>query len=114
MPIIGTARDTHMAGWTLQYAGGTASGWVTIASSNANVNNGLLANWDTTGLQKCAYTLRLIATDTAVLDCNDSSRNQSEYDLSVIVGCEGDLDFNGVIDRTDLALLLINFGFPSP
>jgi len=80
--VFGTASDAHLAGWTLQYTGGNAHDWVVIASSNANAN-GLLATWDTTALAPCAYTLRLIATDRAVLDCNGSAHNQSEYTVSV-------------------------------
>jgi hypothetical protein len=104
--INGTASDAHLAGWTLQYTGDAAHGWVTIASGNASIA-GVLANWDTSALAECAYTLRLVVTDTAVLDCNSALRNQTEYYVSVNVGPDGpalrgDIDCDGVVDLADI------------
>ena len=104
--INGTASDAHLAGWTLQYTGGAAHGWVTIASGNASIA-GVLTNWDTAGFANCAYTLRLIVTDAAVLDCNSASRNQAEYTVSVNVGPEcpalrGDINCDGLVDFGDI------------
>lgn len=99
--IRGTASDVHLQSWVVQYTGGNAHGWVTIAAGNANVVNGLLANWDTTGLVPCAYTLRLVVTDQAVLDCNGAARNQSEYTVGVeVVGdlLAQDTDADGMPD----------------
>jgi hypothetical protein len=103
--VFGTASDTHLAGWVLQYTGGNAHGWVTIAAGNANVN-GLLGDWDTTGLAPCAYTLRLIVTDQAVLDCNSAARNQSEYTVALdLVGdpLAQDTDADGMPDVWETA-----------
>lgn len=115
--IRGTARDLHLAGWSLQYTGGDAHGWVSIASGTSNISNGLLANWNTAALRPCAYTLRLIVTDQAVLDCNDASRNQSEYLTSVTVGCPSDVDDgsglgvpDGGVTIEDLLYFLERFG----
>ena len=102
--VRGTANDTHLAGWVLQYAGDDAHGWITIAAGNGAVVNGLLALWDTTLLRPCAYSLRLVVTDQAMLDCNGSARNQSEYIVSVNVGSRFDGDGDGDVDQADFGL----------
>lgn len=102
--IVGTAYDAHLAGWVLQYTGGSASGWVTIASGNASIINGVLAIWDTRGLPACAYTLRLLVTDAAVPDCGSPLRAQAEFLVSVPVGLvlPGDTNCDGVVDFGDI------------
>lgn len=103
--VSGTASDAHLAGWVLQYTGGDAHSWVTIAAGNANVN-GLLGVWDTTALSPCAYTLRLIVTDNAVLDCNGAARNQAEYIMSVNIVSDPlavDTDADGMPDVWETA-----------
>ncbi len=99
--IRGTASDAYLAGWVLQYTGGDANTWVTIASSNVPVIDGLLAWWDTSLLRPCAYSLRLVVTDKAVLDCNGALHNQSEYLISVDVGIPFDGDVDGDVDQAD-------------
>jgi hypothetical protein len=112
--VIGTANDANLASWSLQYAGGDASGWVTIASGSTPVVNDILGRWDTSGLRLCAYTLRLVVADSAVLNCNHALHHWTEYTTSVIVGCEGDIDMNGLINLTDLAILLGQYGETCP
>jgi hypothetical protein len=104
--ISGTASDANLQGWVLQYTGGTAHNWVTIAAGAGNVVNGLLANWNTAGLPECAYTLRLVVTDDAVVSCS-SSRNQTMYHTSVNIGTpcpadRADINCDGVIDFSDI------------
>ncbi len=109
--VRGTINDANLAGWALQYTGGPAHGWVTIASGSRPIVSGLIATWDTRELPPCCYTLRLVATDTAMLDCTSVLHNQSEYTVSVeIESCRGDLDADGDIDLQDLAYLLASFG----
>lgn len=84
--IRGTAQDANLAGWSLAYTGGDAHGWVTIASGNTPVIDGFLRSWDTSGLRACAYTIRLIVADNAVLNCNGAVHHQSEYTVSVNAG----------------------------
>jgi len=93
----------------LQYTGGDASGWVTIASGSGAVIDDVLGYWDTSRLRLCAYALRLVVWDSAVPDCNHALRHRSEYATSVIVGCPGDINFDGMIDLTDLAELLAHY-----
>lgn len=101
--IRGTANDANLQSWVVQYTGGDASGWVTIDSGNTPVVNGPLARWDTTGLRRCAYTLRLVVTDRAILNCNGANRHRSEYDVSVNLGNCGDFDTDddGDVDLYD-------------
>ncbi|MCA9293641.1 MAG: fibronectin type III domain-containing protein [Phycisphaerales bacterium] len=110
--VFGRAFDENIAGWVLQYTGGPINGWVNIASGNTNVA-GLLGIWDTTDLPACCYTLRLVVTDQAQVNCTGLP-HQSEYLVSVGVGIEGDLDGDGIVDLDDLQLMLFNFGMTCP
>src|SRR5262249_34093779 len=89
--VTGTVSDAHLAGWVLQYTGGGLHSWVTIASGTTNVINGVLGTWNTSPLSRCAYTLRLIASDQASVACGTTS-NSAEYDLSVNVGAYANCD----------------------
>lgn len=93
--VRGTAADANLGSWVLYYTGGDAHGWVRIANGRESVIDGVLANWDTRGLRACAYTLRLVVTDRAILDCNGSLHNQAEYTVSVDTGVHGDFDYDG-------------------
>jgi|GEM_PF-744950 len=99
--ITGTASDAHMAGWTLQYSGGTTHGWVTINSGSGNVVNNTLGIWNTAGLPPCAYTIRLVASDAAGISCSGNT-NQTEDHISVNVGCPGDFNKSGATTVQDL------------
>ncbi|MBI5866112.1 MAG: hypothetical protein HZB38_16710, partial [Planctomycetes bacterium] len=116
--IRGTVQDAHLAGWQLSYTGGPAQTWVVLASGSGPVNNGVLANWNTTGLPACGYTLRLIASDSAIVNCNGAINNRSESLVSVQIGganpCPTDIDGDGDIDLQDLAYLLSDFGTHCP
>jgi hypothetical protein len=93
IPIAGTASDAHFSGWTLQYAGGLASGWTTIASGTSPVIAATFTTWNTTGLTPCAYTVRLLVSDSALVDCLYS--NTSEYTVSIDLGCQADINRSG-------------------
>jgi hypothetical protein len=93
LQVMGTASDAHLAAWTLQYTGGDSHGWVTIASGTSSVVNGVLGTWDTSSLARCAYTLRLVVSDQAWVDCTNPTRgNVSEYDVSLNVGAYANCD----------------------
>ena len=70
--------------------------------------------WDTTALPDCCHTLRLVVTDSAIVDCNGAINNQSETLVSVDVGCEGgctgDVNADGQVDINDLLLMFANWG----
>lgn len=100
--VIGTANDANLAGWVLQYTGGGSHTWVTINSGTKPVVSGLLGSWNTTGLDVCAYTLRLVVTDQANLDCNGALHNQTEYTLCVDVGSSCDVNGDGSVNGFDV------------
>ena len=103
LQIVGTASDAHLAGWSVQYTGGDAHNWVTIASGNTSVINGVLANWDTTALRKCAYTIRLVVSDQANVNCSGFTHSAEDY-ASVGVGLSllGDMNCDGLINFADI------------
>jgi hypothetical protein len=100
--IVGTVTDTHLASWSVQYSGGTGHGWTTIANGIAPVSNGVLATWNVSALPHCDYTVRVVAHDTAVRDCNPTGRNESEYAVSLSVGCAGDFNRTGAVSVQDI------------
>ncbi len=104
--VHGTASDDNMLGWALQYTGGNTNNWVTISQGTSSIT-GLLGTWNTAGLPPCAYTLRLLVTDSANVNCTGLT-HQSEYLVSVNVGlddlaCPVDLDGDGDEDLLDYA-----------
>jgi hypothetical protein len=104
--VIGTAADANLSQWSLYYTGGPANGWVQISYGTTNVINGVLGTWNTSALPACAYTLRLIAWDTAVQGCMGYV-HQSEYDVSVTKGLgpgvvPGDLNCDGLVNVFDI------------
>jgi hypothetical protein len=113
--VRGTVTDANLTSWVLRYTGGSMHGWSTIASGSGRIINGPLGQWDVRGLPACGYTLSLVASDAATLDCNAALHNQSEYLVSVeIATCAGDFDHDGDVDLTDLAMLLTVFGTHCP
>jgi hypothetical protein len=100
--VRGEVFDTNIASWVLEYTGGGARTWTRIASGNENIPaGGLIAEWDTSDLPRCAYTLRLRASDKALVGCVAPSGNTGGDMVSLNVGCEADLDGNGVLDIFD-------------
>jgi hypothetical protein len=110
IPVIGTAIDTNLEGWVVQYTGGGTGGWVTIGDGNFNVVDEMLASWDTTGLAACCYTLRLIASDQAIVNCNAAINHRTEHLVSVSVGCPADVTGDGVVDVSDLVQVILEWG----
>lgn len=105
--VTGTAFDANLAGWVLQFTGGPYNNWVTIAAGNTNVIDDVLGSWDVTQLPPCCYTLRLVVTDLATLNCNPAIHHQTEFEVSVDVNAEpcpdrGDINQDGVVDFFDI------------
>lgn len=108
LTIRGTAFDANLSGWSLSYTGGAENGFRTIASGNTNIVNGVLGVWDVSGLEPCAYTLRLTVSDRAVVNCGPNTQSRSYY-VSINVGCEGDENGDGVKDIFDIITFFNNF-----
>lgn len=111
--IKGTASDDNLGGWTLQYTGGSNSGWTTIASGNTNVTSDVLANWDTSGLEPCAYTVRLSVGDQSVLNCDDPG-NSAGYLVSFDLRCPADLNGDGEVNFFDVSFFLTAYNAGCP
>ncbi len=105
--IHGEVFDTHLSEWTLAVIGGPYTDWQTIAGPTASNASGLLFTWDTSGLPDCAYTIRLRASDEAVLGDDESHHIVEDY-ASIVLGdwANADLDGDGDVDEADFALLL--------
>ena len=104
--IRGTAEDDHDPHWILQYTGGDDPNWTTIVQGQGSVIDGLLGIWDVSILPPCAYTLRLLVSDAAIVDC--AGPNTSEFLMSVqtmptIDACPIDFDGDGDQDLDDYA-----------
>ena len=64
VPVTGTANDTDLGLWVLDYGAGTDPvAFVNIGTGNTPVISGALGNWDTSVLPDGTYTLRLRAAD---------------------------------------------------
>jgi len=77
--IRGTASDANLVSWSLSVIGGPYATWHSLETGASSVVDGLLANWDTSGLPECGYVLRLIAVDAAVPNCGSSRRSVTRY-----------------------------------
>jgi len=84
IPVRGTARDLHFASYSLESAAGqdASAGFVLVSSGTAEVDAGLLGNWDARASAGWR-TLRLTVIDQV--------RNASVSTLSVYVGDPGRL-----------------------
>ena len=103
VPIVGTAFDNNISSWTVSIVGGPYNSFVTIASGTGNIVNSLLAQWDTTGLPACCYTIRLAVSDRASVNC--STGHYSEFLTSIDLGgydCRTDFNDDGGIDGSDV------------
>lgn len=109
--IKGEIFDENIGNWVLEYTGGTSRGWTRIATGTGNVRAGdTIAIWDTTTLNRCAYTVRLRAVDKARVGCVAPSGNTTTDMVSVNVGCEVDLNGDGVLDIFDFLDFSNKFG----
>ncbi len=66
LTVTGTATDTNLNNWTLDYgAGASPSSWTTIATGTTPVSNATLGTWQTGSLANGTYTVRLQVWDKA-------------------------------------------------
>jgi hypothetical protein len=110
--IEGFVFDENIESWTLQYSGGGNPGWTTIATGTENAD-GVLAEWDVRDLPGCCYALRLIAVDSAQVNCGNG-RNRQEVVATTYVGNPFDADGDGQIGASDLAALISRWGVACP
>jgi hypothetical protein len=103
--VVGIVNDAHLGGWALDYTGGDATGWVRISQGTAPMFYNVLGMWNTAGLRRCAYTLRLTAWDTASVNCGAGS-NATERLVSVDLGCAADFDRSGGLAVADIFAFL--------
>ncbi len=103
--VVGIVNDLHLGGWALDYTGGDATGWVRISQGTAPMFYNVLGVWNTAGLRKCAYTLRLTAWDTASVNCG-TANNSTERLVSVDLGCAADFDGSGGLAVADIFTFL--------
>lgn len=100
--VKGQVFDRNIASWVLEYTGGDERGWRTIATGTTNIPaGGAIGTWDTSSLPRCAYTLRLRATDKARVGCVAPSGNTTHDMASVNVGCRADINGDGSLDIFD-------------
>ena len=100
--VKGQVFDKNINAWVLEYTGASERSWRTIATGTGNIPaDGLIAVWDTTDLPRCAYTLRLRASDKSRVGCLAPSGNSSGDQVSFNLGCEVDLNGDGVLDLFD-------------
>jgi len=111
--VTGTATDANLNAWAVQVTGGPISGWQTIAQGNTNVVNGVLAQWDASNLPSCAYTIRLLVSDQAGVNCSGNT-HQSEDLVSINVGNYADCNGDGVLDIFDFLCFQDAFAIGCP
>jgi hypothetical protein len=114
VPVIGTASDANLAGWTLDYIGfgGSQASWTNIASGTTSIVNNVIANWDTSSLPRCAYVLRLTVDDKANGGCTGRIPNRSIWYQVVSVGAYANCDASTtppVLNSGDFACFLARF-----
>lgn len=113
--IEGQVSDANLDAWTLAVTGGPYVGWHTIAGPTTSNASGLLFTWDTSGLPACAYTIRLQASDKAVLD-GDPKHHVTEDYASIVLNdlASADLDGDGDVDIDDFMWFQLMFTGPLP
>jgi len=111
--ITGSVQDANLNNWVVQYSEPVSGLWVTIASSATNVLNGVLATWDTTGLPRGLYPLRLVALDNSIVNCSEQT-HRTEQLITIALRCPGDITGDGNTGPGDLLFLLSSWGLVCP
>jgi len=75
--IRGTANGTYFTNYSVLYGDGVyPTTWIEINSSSSEVNDDVLAIWDTSSVEDGVYTIKLLV---------NGSSNKISYDLSVVI-----------------------------
>lgn len=96
--VTGTVSGNNLMEWSFSYTGGSGHQWIGLNSGTSPIIDGMLGEWDTTGLIPGPYTLRL----TGVRECFGAYIAQ-EYLQSLYFGFPADLDRSGKVNLADLA-----------
>jgi hypothetical protein len=110
VPISGVAATPLLDHWTLEYGpGNPASTYSLITTGTANVASGVIANWNTTGLDSATrYSVRLTVYDVLGRSAQSIVVTNSPY---------GDVSGNGKVDLPDAVMALrfaLKRGTPTP
>lgn len=108
--IVGTASDTNLSGWSVQFVGGSTNQWTTIASGTQNVIDRELARWDTSRLDPCCYAVRLLVTDESQLNCTPNTHLSEFVVLVDLAGdCSADFNHDGILNSQDYFDFIVAF-----
>ncbi|NOZ70005.1 MAG: hypothetical protein GXP46_12365, partial [Deferribacteres bacterium] len=77
--ITGTAYDLRLTNYTLQSSPTGANNFITFATGSSSVTNGVLGNFNPTGLPDGPYTIKLTATDA------DGQSTSTQVDYQVLL-----------------------------
>jgi len=75
--ITGTAYDLRLTNYTLAYSPAGADNYTTFAAGTSPVTNGVLGNFNPTGLPDGPYTIKLTATDAD----GQTASTQADYNV---------------------------------
>ena len=104
--IVGTASDTNLNSWYLEYIGGDDTEWTLINKGTTNVVAAQLAEWDTSGLRSCPYVIRLRVTDQAIVNGDAANPHRTDVYRTVLIGdygrLPGDMNCDGKVNAFDI------------
>ncbi len=118
--FYGTASDAHFTSYRLELFGGPYRQWTTFWTSGTAVEGGFLGALDPQefNLSPCCYAVRLRVSTSVQMGCNLGTQVSADH-VTVRVGsgggaCAEDIDGDGAVGLSDLAMVLAAFGISCP